>query len=141
MDSLRTYETVFIVNAALEDAAIEAITTATIEFIKTNGGTVTTIDKWGRRRLAYPIRKKHNGYYVYVSFEAPAALLPKMERYFFLEENIIRHLTVKMTPQAIEFRKQFLENRAERVLLVGADRKVAEETAAKAAAQNESEAE
>ncbi|MCS6808308.1 MAG: 30S ribosomal protein S6 [Bacteroidota bacterium] len=112
----RTYETTFIVNASLEDATIEHIITSTIEFIKNNGGVITTLDKWGRRRLAYPIQKKHNGFYVYVMYDAPATLLPQLERYFHLEENILRHLTLKMSKHALEFRKAFLQNRHERMM-------------------------
>lgn len=115
MNPKHTYETTFIVNAALEDVNIEPIVNSTIEFIQNNGGTITTLDKWGRRRLAYPIQKKHNGYYVYVMYDAPPTLIPQLERYFQLEENVLRHLTIKMTGPAIEFRKQFLVNRAERL--------------------------
>jgi small subunit ribosomal protein S6 len=138
MNSGRMYESVFIINAALEDSAIDALTTALQEFLQKNGASIQTVDKWGRRRLAYPIRKKHNGYYIYYLYEAPAALQPALERYVFLEENIVRFLTVKMTPQGLEFRKNFLENRAERVLPVGPDRVAAE--AAAAAAKKAAEA-
>jgi small subunit ribosomal protein S6 len=138
MNSGRMYESVFIINATLEDSAIDALTAALQEFLQKNGAVIQTVDKWGRRRLAYPIRKKHNGYYIYFLYEAPAELQPAMERYLFLEENIVRFLTVKMTPQALEFRKGFLENRAERVLPVGPDR-IAAEAAAKAAAKETAE--
>ena len=117
MNPKHTYETTFIVNAALEDVNIEPIVNSTIEFIQNNGGSITTLDKWGRRRLAYPIQKKHNGYYVYAMYDAPPTLIPQLERYFQLEENVLRHLTLKMTAPAIEFRKQFIVNRQERMNL------------------------
>jgi small subunit ribosomal protein S6 len=135
--STLTYETVFIINAALEDPAIDAVVEATANVIKNNGGTIDTADKWGRRRLAYPINKKHNGFYAYFLYDAPPALLPQLERYFQFEENIIRHLTVKMTPQALEFRKNFLQNRTERMLPVEAERKA--QAAAAAAAPKDAE--
>lgn len=116
MNPKRTYETTFIVNASLEDANIEVIINNTVDFIENNGGTITTKDKWGRRRLAYPIQKKHNGFYVYLMYDAPATLLPQLERYFQLEENVLRHLSLKMSGHAIEFRKQFLQNRSERMM-------------------------
>jgi len=112
----RMYETVFIINAALEDAAIDSIFNATVDVITNNGGTIDTQDKWGRRHLAYPIQKKHNGFYAYVMFEAAPTLLPQLKRFFQLEENIMRHLVVKMTPQGLEFRKNFLQNRTERMV-------------------------
>lgn len=124
MNPRRMYETTFIVNAALEDQTIDSIVSNTVDFVKNNGGTITTLDKWGRRRLAYPIQKKHNGYYVYLLFESPASMLPQLERFFQLEENIMRYLTVKMTPQALEFRNTFLQNRHERMLEPGIAPKV-----------------
>jgi small subunit ribosomal protein S6 len=117
MNPKHTYETTFIVNAALEDATIEPIINSTVEFIQNNGGSITTLDKWGRRRLAYPIQKKHNGFYVYVMYDAPGTLIPQLERYFQLEENVLRHLTLKMNGHAIEFRKNFLQNRLERMTI------------------------
>ncbi len=117
MNSKYTYETTIIVNAALEDATIEPIINSTVEFIQNNGGSITTLDKWGRRRLAYPIQKKHNGFYVYVMYDAPGTLIPQLERYFQLEENVLRHLTLKMNDHAIEFRKTFLQNRLERMTI------------------------
>ncbi len=134
MNPRRMYETTFIVNSALEDTTIDGIINTTAEFIKNNGGTIDTLDKWGRRRLAYPIQKKHNGYYVYVLFESPASMLPQFARYFQLEENVIRHLTVTMSPQALEFRRNFLTNRTERMIEPGtvpAPKVVADAPAAK----------
>jgi small subunit ribosomal protein S6 len=113
MNARRMYETTFIINAALEDAAIDTIVNTTVEFMKTNGASINKVDKWGRKRLAYPIQKKNNGYYVYVQFDAPANLLPQLERYFFLEENIMRHLNVAMTKTALEARNKFFVARAE----------------------------
>ncbi len=113
MNARRMYETTFIINAALEDAAIDTVVNTTIEFLKTNGASINKVDKWGRKRLAYPIQKKNNGYYVYVQFDAPATVLPLLERYFFLEENIMRHLNVAMTKTALEARNKFFVARAE----------------------------
>jgi small subunit ribosomal protein S6 len=113
MNPRRMYETTFIINAALEDAAIDTIVNTTVEFLKNNGASVNKLDKWGRKRLAYPIEKKNNGYYVYVQYDAPATLLPQLERYFFLEENIMRHLNVSMNKLALEARNKFFVTRAE----------------------------
>jgi small subunit ribosomal protein S6 len=124
MKKTHTYETVFIINAALEDPTIDTLVNATADVITKNGGTIETAEKWGRRRLAYPINKKHNGFYAYFLYDAPSTLIPILERYFQFEENVIRHLTIKMTPQGLEFRKNFLQNRTERMLPVEAERKV-----------------
>lgn len=104
MSAKNTYETTIIVNAGLEDTAIDGIVEKTAQFIKEGGGEISNLDKWGRKRLAYPIKKKNNGYYTYYLFEGPADLPPKMERFFFLEEHVIRHLTLQLSPKALEFR-------------------------------------
>lgn len=112
MSAKRSYETTVIINAGLEDIAVDGVINGIVEFIKNNGGEIQTLDKWGRKRLAYPIQKKNNGYYVYFLYESPATLPPMLERYFHLDENIIRHLTVYLEGQLLSFRKKALEQKA-----------------------------
>jgi len=112
MSVRRLYETTYIVNAALEDAEVDGVETRVSEYIKENGGTIVELNKWGRRRLAYPIKKKFNGYYVYCAFEAPALSIPLLERFFILEDNVLRHLTVQLDPKLREFRKVRAEAQA-----------------------------
>lgn len=105
MNPKSTYETTFIVNAGLEDHSVEAVIDNVREFVQNHGGAIATLDKWGRKRLAYPIQKKNNGFYVYMCYDAPANLQPLLERFFHLEENVIRHLTLQMETAALEYRK------------------------------------
>lgn len=96
------YESVVIVNAALEDNQIEASFSRVEELIKSNGGEVTEVDKWGRKRLAYPIRKSKSGYYTIYRFTAPREVVSKLERAYRLDESIIRYLTIVLDKKAIE---------------------------------------
>lgn len=130
MSPKHTYETTFIVNAALEDSTIEPIVNSMLEFLQNNGATISVADRWGRRRLAYPIQKKHNGYYVYVLYDAPKTLIPQLERFFQLEENILRHLTLIMTKPALEFRHKFLQARKDAASASAAEAAPQEESAA-----------
>lgn len=114
MSIRRSYESTFIVNAALEDAEIDAIVQRVTDFITENGGTLIEINKWGRRRLAYPIKKKYNGYYTYMAFEAPAESVPALERFYTLDENVLRHLTLQLDLKLREFRKVRAEAQAQR---------------------------
>ena len=100
----RLYESTFIVNAALEDTQIDTVIGRVQELITANGGEVTALDKWGRKRLAYPISKKNNGFYVNIEFKSPAHLVAQLERLYQLEENIIRHLTIQLDKKAIKAR-------------------------------------
>lgn len=104
MNPKSAYETTIIVNAGLEDHSVDAVIDNVRDFVQNHGGAISTLDKWGRKRLAYPIQKKNNGFYVYMRYDAPTNLQPLLERFFFLEENIIRHLTVQLSKSAVEFR-------------------------------------
>jgi small subunit ribosomal protein S6 len=96
------YESVIIYNAALEDESVKAAIARTEETIKTNGGELTAVEDWGRKRLAYPIQKAKSGYYYIVRFTCPPESISKIERFYFLEETIIRYLTVKLDQKAVE---------------------------------------
>lgn len=90
----RVYESVIILNATLEDLQIDAEVEKIKDFIQKNTGEIRAIEKWGRRRLAYAIKKKNNGFYVLYEFKAPGDLISKLERQYHLNENIIRFLTI-----------------------------------------------
>jgi len=105
MDSThRLYETTFIVNASLDDPQVDAVITRVQDTIAKNGGTVKALNKWGRKRLSYPINKKTNGYYVNVEFQSPAAAPNALERFYQLDEMILRHLTIVVDKRAIKAR-------------------------------------
>ena len=87
------YEVMFIIATALEDDKKES----TIELVKeiiSNSGTVTKTDIWGNRKLAYPINKKNEGYYVVMEFEGTADLPKELDRRMKISDNIIRHLII-----------------------------------------------
>ena len=136
MSIRRLYESTFIINAALEDPDVEAVIRRVTDYIENHGGTFVEMNKWGRRRLAYPIKKKYNGYYVYMAFEAASEILPLVERFFTLEENVLRHLTLELSEKLREHRK-------ERALIAGSTipAEISEESVApvKAAAVTETE--
>ncbi len=98
----RTYESVIIINAALEDDQVEATISRMQETITTHGGELIEVDKWGRKRLAYPIKKAKSGYYVVFRFSATTDLVATLERNYRLDENIIRYLTIQLDKFALE---------------------------------------
>jgi small subunit ribosomal protein S6 len=99
------YETTVVVNGMLEDDAIKQVVDRTTEAIARYGGTIKNTDEWGRRRLAYPINKKNNGYYIQFGVEAPGELVAQMERFFHLEEQIIRHLMLQLDEKDLKNRE------------------------------------
>jgi small subunit ribosomal protein S6 len=121
MSIRRLYESTYIINAALEDAEADAVVKRVTDYIEEHGGTMVEVNKWGRRRLAYPIKKKYNGFYVYTAFEAPANVIPLLERFMILEDNVLRHLTMQLDPKLREFRKVRAEAQAIRAAQLAAE--------------------
>ncbi len=104
MSVRRQYETTYIINAALEDNDVEQVITRVSEYITNHGGTISEVNKWGRRRLGYPISKKFNGFYVHCIFESAASIIPQLERFFILDDNVLRHLTMQLSDKLRQFR-------------------------------------
>jgi small subunit ribosomal protein S6 len=98
----RTYESVVIINAALEDDQIETSLGRMQETINTHGGELIELDRWGRKRLAYPIKKAKSGYYAVFRFTATTDLVAVLERNYRLDENVIRYLTIQLDKFALE---------------------------------------
>ncbi len=89
------YEATYIIDANVEEEARKAVIEKFSALIAENGGTVAQLDEWGKRRLAYPINKKNDGYYVNMRFEAPSELPKELERNFQISEDIIRYLVIR----------------------------------------------
>jgi small subunit ribosomal protein S6 len=104
MSLRRMYETTIIVNAALEDSDIDAVLNKVVGYIENHGGQILEINKWGRRRLAYPINKKYNGYYIHLVFDTAPSTIPILERFLVLEDTVLRHLTLILPKKLREYR-------------------------------------
>ena len=92
---MNKYELAVVLNVKLEDeeraAAIEKIT----NYITRFGGTVTNIDEWGKKRLAYEIQKMKEGFYYFIQFESDAACPAEVERHVRIMDNVLRYLVVR----------------------------------------------
>jgi small subunit ribosomal protein S6 len=96
------YESAVIINAALEDEQIDSVISRIKDTIVNNGGEIREIENWGRKRLAYMVKKSKIGYYVFFRFNAPSSIVSKLERTYVLDEHILRFLTIKLDNDAIE---------------------------------------
>jgi small subunit ribosomal protein S6 len=103
---LRTYQTVVIIDSLLKSDEIDAIIEKIVRNINNNGGKITNIDRWEKKRLTYEIKKRQYGYYVEIVFEAPSNLIKIMERDYRLDENILRYLTVHLDSKALAYRER-----------------------------------
>lgn len=90
------YELMYIVNAVLSDEQIKSVVGRVTAYIEKSGAEIVHVDEWGSRRLAYPIEKKRNGYYVNMYFKSSGAFIPRLERAMEIEDDILRYLTLKM---------------------------------------------
>ena len=100
--SKHVYESAILINAALDDEAIKNLVDRIKETISTNGGEILEIEDWGRKRLAYQVKKSKIGYYVIFRFNSSPDLIPKLERYYQLDESILRYLTITLSKDALE---------------------------------------
>ena len=88
-----TYEVMLILDPALEDDKKDA-TVETVKGIIAAEGEVGNVDTWGMRKLAYPIQKKSEGYYVVIEFKAQPTLPKELDRRLKISDNVIRHMIV-----------------------------------------------
>ncbi len=100
--SKKVYESAVLINAALEDEQIQSIVSHIKEIILNSDGKIIEIEDWGRKRLAYVIKKSKIGYYVIFRFNALPNVNSKLERFYKLDENILRYLTIKLSETALE---------------------------------------
>lgn len=99
---MHKYETIFIIDSLLKTEEIQSIVSKYERFISANGGHIETVEEWGKKRLAYEIKKRQYGYYVLVRFSGPATMIKQLDREFRLNESILRSLTLRMTKMAIK---------------------------------------
>lgn len=94
---MNRYELTYIIDTAVEETARKELIEKFNGLIKLNGGEVEKVDEtWGKRRLAYPINDKPEGYYVMVTMQAPSELPKEIERNLEINENIMRYLIIKL---------------------------------------------
>ena len=96
---MRSYEVAYIVDPEVDEEELDELEGKVKGWIETAGGTVGEIDRWGKRRLAYPINKKNEGYYIFVLAEMPSDAPLAIERDMSLNEQLMRFMvTVQETP-------------------------------------------
>jgi small subunit ribosomal protein S6 len=99
---LRKYETVIVIDSLLKPEEIDSIINKYERFISANGGTVESLDRWGKRRLAYEINKRQYGFYVFVRFDGPPAMIKQLDREYRLNESLLRTMIIKLDKKALK---------------------------------------
>jgi len=92
---LRDYELVVIISPEV-DEAVDSVVDGVSRFITENGGTVSAVEPWGKRKLAYPIKHFMEGSYVLTRFKLRPKLSKQLEASLQISEDVLRHLLVKV---------------------------------------------
>jgi small subunit ribosomal protein S6 len=93
---MRRYEQVFILRPSLSEEEITRIIENSGQLIEQDGGTIIFLNKWGMRKLAYPIKKEVQGYYVLCDFAASPDVVSEIERKYRIDDAVLKYMTVKV---------------------------------------------
>lgn len=97
---MRRYETIYILRPSLNEEEINTIVENAVAIITESNGQIIELDKWGMRKLAYPIKKEIQGFYVFCDYSGAPEAVAEMERKFRIDDSVLRYMTVK-TAKAI----------------------------------------
>lgn len=92
---MKTYEMLYVLDAAISDEAKDSFVAKFEGVVSGNGGNVVSTDKWGVKKLAYPINYKSDGYYVLMTFEAESAVVKELDRIAGLSTEVLRRMITK----------------------------------------------
>ncbi|EOT22562.1 30S ribosomal protein S6 [Lachnospiraceae bacterium KK002] len=92
---MNKYELALVVNAKIEDEERAAVVEKAKEYITRFGGTITNVDEWGKKRLAYEIQKMREGFYYFIQFDANADCPAEIEKRVRILDNVLRFLCVR----------------------------------------------
>lgn len=90
------YETIFVINPEYSEEATKALIEKFTGIITSNGGTIDSVDEWGKRKLAYPIEDLTEGYYVLVNFQAEKTVPAELDRVYNITDGILRSIIVAL---------------------------------------------
>lgn len=134
------YETLYIIDASLPESDVQRTANDIKKIIVDNGGEITKDSNWGRRKLAYEIKKKNEGIYVNLEFNAPADTPDKITQYVKTHQSVLRHLTIKVPKAKLIQEQKDAEKRQRELEEAQKEREAAlaaQQAAAEAAAAEE----
>ena len=99
---MNQYETIFIVDSTLEEEVQKSKVEKLIQQMTDAGCTIDKVDEWGKKKLAYPINFKTDGYFVLVTFKAQPDFISELERLYRITEGILKGQTIKLQEEEYE---------------------------------------
>lgn len=103
---MNQYETVFIATPVLSEDQMKEAVKKYQDFLTDNGAEIVHEERWGMRKLAYPIQKKSTGFYHLIEFRADGSLIATFETHLKRDERLLRFLTVKLDKHAIAYNEK-----------------------------------
>lgn len=97
---MRPYEVVIIFDAGLEEEVIGSILDRAVETVRSHGGTTGRTERWGRRRFAYELAHRQEGYYVLLEVNAEPGAVAELDRVLSLADEVLRHKTIRIPDAA-----------------------------------------
>jgi small subunit ribosomal protein S6 len=98
----REYETIFILKSDVTRENSESISTRVNDVVTREGGKLTRLENWGRRRLAYPVNKQKRGVYVYMKYIGRGGLVSELERNLRMLDDVVKYQTVKLREEVAQ---------------------------------------
>jgi small subunit ribosomal protein S6 len=99
---MNIYENIVILNASLSDEEIETAAGKITDLITNSGGTILKTDVWGRRKLAYEIKKQKKGFYILFLFQAPSPVIRKLEDYYKVYDPVVKFMVIRLDKKMLK---------------------------------------
>jgi small subunit ribosomal protein S6 len=93
---MNKYETIIIVDPKLDDEACNQVGEKFSNMITSAKGTVESVEAWGKRKLAYPIEKNSEGFYIKINFNSEPEFVEELTRVYNITDEVIKHIVVKL---------------------------------------------
>lgn len=98
---MQLYESIFILRPSLSDDDTQKVIDKVKGFIEKSGGTLLRTDNWGKKKLAYEVKRERKGTFVYLQFRAEGGLIGELERLYRYEDPVMKFLTVKLDKEPV----------------------------------------
>ncbi len=106
------YENTVIIEPTLSEDDIEAVSEKIKKVITDGGGEILKEERWGKRKLAYELNKRTQGYYILYTFKAPPAVISKLENFFLVYDPVFKFMVIKLEKKQINDLLQELQKRS-----------------------------
>ena len=114
---MRTYELTLIIDAQLAPETQEEVIAKFLDLLKSHNVEIVNIEKWGKKKLAYPIRDHQYGHYLMTQFNAAVEIIPQIEHYLKLSPNILRYLLLYRDKKTMNLMNLESERRAREAMI------------------------